>query len=124
MVFLWNYDSHETEVVLLFFTGFHLYDRLSSIFPESCLLIVMGIAVGAVLHFSHAATASQYVLNANTFFLFVLPPIIYDAGYHMPLRAFFNNLGTILLLAIVNTLWNTVSWFLVLKTMVKHDTSC
>ncbi|PVD20438.1 hypothetical protein C0Q70_18593 [Pomacea canaliculata] len=89
--------------------GFHLYDRLSSIFPESCLLIVMGIAVGAVLHFSHAATASQYVLNANTFFLFVLPPIIYDAGYHMPLRAFFNNLGTILLLAIVNTLWNTVA---------------
>ena len=72
----------------------------------------MGVAVGSVLHFTHTASTSQYVLNANTFFLFLLPPIIYDAGYHMPLRAFFNNLGTILLLAVVNTLWNTVSFLL------------
>ena len=93
-------------------SGFHLYDRLSSILPESCLLIVMGIVVGSVLHFTHTASTSQYVLDANTFFLFLLPPIIYDAGYHMPLRAFFNNLGTILLLAVVNTLWNTVSQFI------------
>ncbi|KAK7114435.1 sodium/hydrogen exchanger 3-like [Littorina saxatilis] len=89
--------------------GFHLYDRLSSILPESCLLIVMGIVVGGILHYTHTANTSQYVLDANTFFLFLLPPIIYDAGYHMPLRAFFNNLGTILLLAVVNTLWNTVA---------------
>ncbi|KAK7481699.1 hypothetical protein BaRGS_00027072, partial [Batillaria attramentaria] len=89
--------------------GFHLYDRLSSFFPESCLLILLGIAMGALLHYTHTASTSQYVLNANTFFLFLLPPIIYDAGYHMPLRAFFNNLGTILLLAVVNTLWNTIA---------------
>ncbi|XP_076449063.1 putative Na(+)/H(+) antiporter nhx-9 [Babylonia areolata] len=89
--------------------GFHLYDRLSSIFPESCLLIVMGVVVGGVLHYSHTASTSQYALDANTFFLFLLPPIIYDAGYHMPLRAFFNNLGTILILAVINTLWNTVA---------------
>nr|KAG5695544.1 hypothetical protein BaRGS_033966 [Batillaria attramentaria] len=65
--------------------------------------------MGALLHYTHTASTSQYVLNANTFFLFLLPPIIYDAGYHMPLRAFFNNLGTILLLAVVNTLWNTIA---------------
>ncbi|CAF4199707.1 unnamed protein product, partial [Rotaria magnacalcarata] len=35
-------------------------------------------------------------------------PIIFEAGYFMPNRPFFDNLGTILLLAIVNTLFNTI----------------
>ncbi|CAF4253836.1 unnamed protein product, partial [Rotaria sp. Silwood2] len=35
-------------------------------------------------------------------------PIILEAGYFMPNRPFFDNLGTILLLAIVNTLFNTI----------------
>ncbi|GFO11265.1 sodium/hydrogen exchanger [Plakobranchus ocellatus] len=88
--------------------GFHLYDKLPHIFPESCLLITLGILVGVTLYFTETASSGQYSLNANTFFLFLLPPIIYDAGYHMPNRAFFNNIGTILLLAVVNTLWNTM----------------
>ncbi|KAK3796236.1 hypothetical protein RRG08_006806 [Elysia crispata] len=88
--------------------GFHLYDKLPHVFPESCLLITLGILVGVTLFFTETASSGQYTLNANTFFLFLLPPIIYDAGYHMPNRAFFNNIGTILLLAVVNTLWNTI----------------
>ncbi|XP_005101042.1 sodium/hydrogen exchanger 3 isoform X2 [Aplysia californica] len=88
--------------------GFHLYDKLPHIFPESCLLITLGILVGVTLYYTGTADSEQYSLDANTFFLFLLPPIIYDAGYHMPNRAFFNNLGTILLLAVVNTLWNTL----------------
>ncbi|XP_059154432.1 sodium/hydrogen exchanger 2-like [Physella acuta] len=88
--------------------SFHLYDKLPHIFPESCLLITLGILVGVTLYYTETASSTQYTLDANTFFLFLLPPIIYDAGYHMPNRAFFHNLGTILLLAVVNTLWNTV----------------
>uniref|UniRef100_A0A2C9JW40 Sodium/hydrogen exchanger n=1 Tax=Biomphalaria glabrata TaxID=6526 RepID=A0A2C9JW40_BIOGL len=88
--------------------GFHLYDKLPHIFPESCLLITLGILVGVTLYFTETASSTQYTLDANTFFLFLLPPIIYDAGYHMPNKPFFNNLGTILLLAVVNTLWNTL----------------
>ncbi|KAL8575951.1 hypothetical protein ACOMHN_027349 [Nucella lapillus] len=116
---LFTFDFHHVEVpyviclwVLLASVakiGFHLYDGLSSILPESCLLIVMGIVVGLVLHYTHTANTEQYTLDADIFFLFLLPPIIYDAGYHMPLRAFFNNLGSILILAVINTLWNTVA---------------
>ncbi|XP_041375066.1 sodium/hydrogen exchanger 3-like [Gigantopelta aegis] len=114
-----SFDFHHVEIpyviclwVLLASVakiGFHMYRRLSAHIPESCILIILGIITGAILHYSHAASTDQYILNANTFFLFLLPPIIYDAGYHMPIRSFFNNLGTILLLAFINTLWNTIA---------------
>ncbi|CAF3848202.1 unnamed protein product, partial [Rotaria sordida] len=88
--------------------GFHLSHRLTEKFPESCLLIILGLIVGALLYVTHLAEQKAYVLNSDTFFLFLLPPIILEAGYFMPNRPFFDNLGTILLLAIVNTLFNTI----------------
>lgn len=45
-------------------------------------------------------------LTPNTFFFYMLPPIILDAGYFMPNRLFFDNLGTILLMAVVGTIFN------------------
>ncbi|KAK6185035.1 hypothetical protein SNE40_007360 [Patella caerulea] len=113
----WNFHHVEIPYVICLWVllasvtklAFHLYKTLSANIPESCLLITLGVCTGAVLHYTKAASTDQYVLNADTFFLFLLPPIIFDAGYHMPNRAFFNNLGTILLLAVVNTLWNTVA---------------
>ena len=63
-----------------YFSGFHLNNKLSSIFPESCLLIILGIVVGVIvyitLYFNDneeinggvAAEASQYTLHATTFF--------------------------------------------------------
>ncbi|CAF0939437.1 unnamed protein product [Adineta steineri] len=88
--------------------GFHLSHRLTEKFPESCLLIILGLIVGGLLYVTHLTEQKAYVLNSDTFFLFLLPPIILEAGYFMPNRPFFDNLGTILLLAIVNTLFNTI----------------
>ncbi|XP_062610042.1 sodium/hydrogen exchanger 3-like [Saccostrea cucullata] len=90
-------------IVALAKIAFHLNSKLPTVIPESCLLIVMGLIVGALLHFTHIARTDEYVLNADVFFIYLLPPIIFDAGYFMPVRAFFDNLGTILLLAFVNT---------------------
>jgi hypothetical protein len=53
--------------------GFHLSHRLTENFPESCLLIILGLIVGALLYVTHLAEQKAYVLNSDTFFLFLLP---------------------------------------------------
>ncbi|ODM98826.1 Sodium/hydrogen exchanger 3, partial [Orchesella cincta] len=87
--------------------GFHMAPKLSHIFPESCLLILVGLVIGLLLNYTQSVHVSP--LTPKTFFHFMLPPIILDAGYFMPNRLFFNNLGTILLFAVIGTLWNTFS---------------
>ncbi|XP_026138965.1 sodium/hydrogen exchanger 1-like isoform X2 [Carassius auratus] len=77
--------------------------RLSSIVPESCLLIVVGLLVGGLMKL---VAEVPPVLESKIFFLYLLPPIILDAGYFMPIRQFTENLGTILMFAVVGTLWN------------------
>lgn len=88
--------------------GFHMFPRLSTMFPESCLLIVLGVVVGTVLYFGGLGDVeAAHHLDPDTFFLFMLPPIILDAGYFMPSRLFFDNLGTILVFAVIGTIFNT-----------------
>ncbi|XP_072548572.1 sodium/hydrogen exchanger 1 [Salminus brasiliensis] len=83
--------------------GFHLVPRLSSIVPESCLLIVVGLVMGGIIRL---VGEKPPVLESELFFLYLLPPIILDAGYFLPIRPFTENLGTILIFAVVGTLWN------------------
>lgn len=44
--------------------------------------------------------------RSDVFFFLLLPPIILESAYSLHDRVFFNNLGTILLYAIVGTLLN------------------
>ena len=69
---------------------------------------MLGVVVGVILFFSKLLGPDAYYLNSKTFFLFLLPPIVLEAGYFMPNRAFFDNIGTILLYAIVGTIFNTL----------------
>ncbi|KAK0403533.1 hypothetical protein QR680_016978 [Steinernema hermaphroditum] len=95
----------------LFFTilikiGFHHSERLVVIFPDSALLIVGGLVVGWIVdHF----WAVDIYLHPDLFFLYLLPPIAFDAGYFLPNKAFFQNLWTITTYAVVGTIWNIVS---------------
>lgn len=90
-------------LALLMKLGFHIIPRVSNIVPESCLLIVVGLLVGGVIK---AIKEDPPVLDDKLFFLYLLPPIILDAGYFLPIRPFTENLGTILMFAVVGTLWN------------------
>nr|XP_045615882.1 sodium/hydrogen exchanger 3-like isoform X2 [Procambarus clarkii] len=87
--------------------GFHMTPKLSHVFPESCMLIVLGVIIGLLLFYTQAASVSP--LTADVFFLYLLPPIILDAGYFMPNRLFFDHLGTILVYAVIGTIWNALT---------------
>lgn len=87
--------------------GFHMTPKLAHVFPESCMLIILGIIIGLLLFYTNAASVSP--LTADVFFIYMLPPIILDAGYFMPNRLFFDHLGTILIFAVVGTIWNCLT---------------
>ena len=57
----------------------------------------------------HSTMQVPTTLTPDTFFLYMLPPIILDAGYFMPNRLFFDHLGTILLMAVVGTIFNMMT---------------
>ncbi|XP_051024923.1 sodium/hydrogen exchanger 5 isoform X2 [Acomys russatus] len=99
LVALWILVASLAKIV------FHLSRKVTSLVPESCLLILLGLALGGIV--LAVAKKAEYQLEPGTFFLFLLPPIVLDSGYFMPSRLFFDNLGAILTYAVVGTLWNT-----------------
>ncbi|KAM6986245.1 sodium/hydrogen exchanger 2 [Aplochiton taeniatus] len=86
--------------------GFHIYHKITFWVPESCLLISIGLIVGAIMHSVHEEPPA--VLSSNVFFLYMLPPIVLNSGYFMPTRPFFENIGTVLWYAVIGTLWNSI----------------
>merc|ERR1712168_82876 len=108
--------------------GFQKAPGIKNYFPESSILILVGLLIGIVLFLAdynkHAVT-----LTPDIFFLFLLPPIIGEAGYFMPNRLFFDQLGTILLMAVVGTIFNMItiggSLFLIGMTgLFKNGDNC
>lgn len=86
---------------------FHLSEKITTVVPESALLIVLGLLLGGIVW--AADHTASFTLTPNVFFFYLLPPIILDAGYFMPNRHFFGNLGTILMYAVIGTIWNAAT---------------
>ncbi|XP_013793141.2 sodium/hydrogen exchanger 1-like, partial [Limulus polyphemus] len=93
--------------VLILFTGFHVTPKIHLICPESCLLIVVGVIIGLLLFYTGFHSVEH--LTPDVFFLYMLPPIILDAGYFMPNRLFFDNMSSILIYAVLGTVWNALT---------------
>lgn len=83
---------------------FHFSQKFTTVVPESCILILLGLVLGGIVLIANKK--QLYQLEPALFFLFLLPTIVGDAGYFMPARLFFDNLGAILTYAVVGTLWN------------------
>ncbi|KAE8597531.1 hypothetical protein XENTR_v10016499 [Xenopus tropicalis] len=86
---------------------FHISHKVTTVVPESCLLIVLGLLLGGIVW--AADHIASFTLTPTVFFFYLLPPIVLDAGYFMPNRLFFENLGTILLYAVIGTIWNAAT---------------
>uniref|UniRef100_A0A8D0GAK1 Sodium/hydrogen exchanger n=1 Tax=Sphenodon punctatus TaxID=8508 RepID=A0A8D0GAK1_SPHPU len=86
---------------------FHLSHKVTTVIPESALLIFLGLFLGGIVW--AADHIASFTLTPTVFFFYLLPPIVLDAGYFMPNRLFFGNLGTILLYAVIGTIWNAAT---------------
>ncbi|XP_057280243.1 sodium/hydrogen exchanger 3 isoform X1 [Pezoporus wallicus] len=86
---------------------FQLSHKVTRVVPESALLIVLGLFLGGIVW--AADHIASFALTPTVFFFYLLPPIVLDAGYFMPNRLFFGNLGSILLYAVIGTVWNAAT---------------
>uniref|UniRef100_A0A914Z9U9 Sodium/hydrogen exchanger n=1 Tax=Panagrolaimus superbus TaxID=310955 RepID=A0A914Z9U9_9BILA len=87
---------------------FHLNKKFGDAFPDSACLIVVGLLLGfALTEFN--VNSSFFSFDSHIFFLYLLPPIIFDAGYFMPNRQLFENLDSVMVFAFVGTIYNTIA---------------
>ncbi|KAM3595637.1 uncharacterized protein V6R79_000452 [Siganus canaliculatus] len=81
--------------------------HVTNVIPESALLICFGFLLGGVI--VAADKVQTFKLTPEVFFFFLLPQIILDAGYSMPNKLFFSNMGAILVYAVIGTCWNAAT---------------
>jgi sodium/hydrogen exchanger 8 len=72
--------------------------------PESIATIFVGGILGAVLFVYGKHVEDVFRLDSSFFFLFLLPPIIFDSGYTLSKRHFLSNFGSIMIFSVFGTL--------------------
>ncbi|XP_048745057.2 Na(+)/H(+) exchanger beta-like isoform X2 [Ostrea edulis] len=90
--------------------GFHHADFISSKVPESCLLIIMGTIFGGLVLLIGVNESLPDFFTPEIFFHYLLPPIILEASFSLYDKTFADNIGSILILAVIGT---TISCFLI-----------
>eukprot|EP00741_Cyanophora_paradoxa_P000057 tig00000057_g54.t1 len=90
-------------VLCLLITYVLLQSRLAYL-PESLVHILLGIVIGGIIYGTGREIEDLIAFNPRTFFLFLLPPIVFHAGYDLHKGNFFKNLGSILVFAVLGTL--------------------
>ncbi|KAG6703787.1 hypothetical protein I3842_07G102800 [Carya illinoinensis] len=88
----------------------HLLEK-SQWLTESISALLIGLCCGVVILLSTQGKSSHVlVFNEELFFIYLLPPIIFNAGFQMKKKHFFRNFSTIILFGAVGTL---ISFFII-----------
>jgi NhaP-type Na+/H+ or K+/H+ antiporter len=107
-------------LLVAFLTTFMLYIYnvvpALHILPESVASIIAGILLGCGFKFfykNHGEMLSILSFEPHTFFLFLLPPIMYEAGFSLRVRIFLKNLFSVLAITVLATLLASIIFSLV-----------
>ncbi|XP_015074210.1 sodium/hydrogen exchanger 6-like [Solanum pennellii] len=92
-------------LVLSFVIGHVLRRRHFYYIPEASASLLIGLIVGGLANVSDTETSIRAWFNFHEefFFLFLLPPIIFQSGFSLSPKPFFSNFGAIITFAIVGT---------------------
>ncbi|GAA0158668.1 secondary carrier transporter [Lithospermum erythrorhizon] len=72
---------------------------------ESITALAIGLATGAVILLISGGKSSRLlVFSEDLFFIYLLPPIIFNAGFQVKKKQFFRNFMTIVLFGVVGTM--------------------
>lgn len=95
-------------LVLFIYNKIPFLDR----FPECIIAVILGICIGLYLRFGYTnenlITAVRF--EPHTYFLLLLPPIMFQVGFSMNAFTFFRNIWTINAFAIGGTLISSLSF--------------
>ncbi|KAI8805350.1 Cation/H+ exchanger, partial [Cladochytrium replicatum] len=94
-------------LVSMHINGF-LHHKKFNYLGESAVTIILGLFVATVWRFIDSDDQAKTIqLSSNLFYMVLLPPIIFEAGFTLQKVAFFRNLRSIVSLAFVGALFST-----------------
>jgi solute carrier family 9 (sodium/hydrogen exchanger), member 8 len=79
--------------------------------PESAGALLVGVVIGGMARLT-TDRLELFEFSPEVFFFFLLPPIIFEAGYSVDRKGFFENIGAITLYAMFGTMISTfaIGW--------------
>jgi len=128
-------------LVLILSSKLHHSHWLASILPEAGLIIIVGIAAGAFfsifedtgngsngddvnddgVHNGDVVVDGLLSFSPKVFFVALLPPIIFNSGYHIKRELFFRHIVAIFLYACIGTTISTAVVAMFMEMVVRSD---